>query len=58
MIGADAVPKKGGEPIKPGEPAARSHTPPGWSVETIAIEPSGIIRSCDEGVERGAVRTV
>lgn len=37
----DVVSKEEGEPFELDEPAARSHTPPGWSVETIEIEPSG-----------------
>ena len=35
------MPKEDHEPFELDEPGARSHTPPGWSMETIEIKPSG-----------------
>jgi hypothetical protein len=32
---------RGGGLFELDEPAARSHLPPGWSIQTIEIEPSG-----------------
>jgi hypothetical protein len=35
------VSKEEGEPFELDEPAAHSHTPPGWPIETIEIKPDG-----------------
>lgn len=35
------VPKQDHEPFELDEPGARSHSPPGWSIETIEIKPIG-----------------
>jgi hypothetical protein len=64
QAGEDIVPKEDGQPFELDESAARSHTPPGWPIETIAIEPSGKAPKRDdpgtkrrERPESGGVRT-